>query len=490
LLRSQNWQQEEEIVRRLAVVIVCALVLPVSVARAWTWPVEGPVLRPFNFDRAHPYAGGQHRGVDLGAPTGASVLAPAEGVVSFAGTVPNGGKTVSIETPFGYTATLVHLGSIGAKRGALVGEGSIVGTVGPSGVVELADPFVYFGVRLTSDPQGYVDPLTLLPSRAAPVPPSTTGIPATAVAPPADVQPADVPAAAAPTRGVAELPTAAKDALAGTTPVAAVVPAAPALPATPAVPATPVEPAHMEAPAQTAQPAQPAPVAIPGLAEQPASVVTSAEPSLIHAEAPATTPGWSGLAPQVVLPSLGSTGIKLPLPFVSATTAATQTSSRMTAASSRDATRGTTPHTAARESLPRSHRQPPVRSDATHAAHAGSAWWRHLLLPLSLALLTLAARLVLGRRRREPQRAARIMSLPEPEQCVGEAVLEEDSGRAGLAVRGREATPGPRGRLRRAGGHLRPVPPVEGERRPDGERDGRARHAGDGHGGSRRRLAA
>ncbi len=153
--------------RRLAVLIVCACALPVSAAQAWTWPVDGPVLRPFRFDHSHPYAGGQHRGVDLGAPSGSPVLAPVEGVVSFAGTVPTGGKTVSIQTSFGYTATLVHLGSIGVARGALVGEASVVGTVGPSGVVDLPDPYVYFGARVTSDPQGYVDPLTLLPPRLA-----------------------------------------------------------------------------------------------------------------------------------------------------------------------------------------------------------------------------------------------------------------------------------------------------------------------------------
>ena len=156
--------------RRLAVMIICACALPVTGARAWTWPVNGPVLRPFAFDHAHPYAAGQHRGVDLGAPSGSPVLAPAKGIVSFAGTVPTGGKTVSIETAFGYTATLVHLGSIAVVRGALVGEGSVVGTVGPSGAVDLPDPYVYFGTRVTSDPQGYVDPLTMLPSREAPAP--------------------------------------------------------------------------------------------------------------------------------------------------------------------------------------------------------------------------------------------------------------------------------------------------------------------------------
>ena len=154
--------------RRLAILIICACALPVSDASAWTWPVDGPVLRPFLFDHSHPYAGGQHRGVDLGAPSGSPVLAPSKGVVSFAGTVPTGGRTLSIQTPFGYTATLVHLGSIGVARGALVGEASVVGTVGPSGVVELSEPYVYFGMRVTSDPQGYVDPLTLLPPRGAP----------------------------------------------------------------------------------------------------------------------------------------------------------------------------------------------------------------------------------------------------------------------------------------------------------------------------------
>jgi hypothetical protein len=184
-------------VRRLAILIICACALPVTDARAWTWPVDGPVLRPFAFDHAHPYAAGLHRGVDLGAPTGSRVLAPAEGIVSFAGTVPTGGKTVSIQTSSGYTATLVHLGSIGVVRGTLVGEGSVVGTVGPSGVVDLAEPYVYFGARTTSDPQGYVDPLTLLPSRPAPLP-SPAAEPAASAAPaPAVPAPVSAPAVGA-----------------------------------------------------------------------------------------------------------------------------------------------------------------------------------------------------------------------------------------------------------------------------------------------------
>src|SRR5947209_10290004 len=102
LSRSQPGQQRRSLVRRLGVIIVCALALPAASAQAWTWPVDGPVLRPFVFDPAHPYAGGQHRGVDIGSDEGTAVRAPTDGVVSFAGTVPNGGKTVSIETPLGY----------------------------------------------------------------------------------------------------------------------------------------------------------------------------------------------------------------------------------------------------------------------------------------------------------------------------------------------------------------------------------------------------
>jgi len=71
--------------------VLVALQVGVQPALAWAWPVDGPVLRPFLFDHGHPYASGQHRGVDLGAPTGSAVLAPTEGVVSFAGTVPAGG---------------------------------------------------------------------------------------------------------------------------------------------------------------------------------------------------------------------------------------------------------------------------------------------------------------------------------------------------------------------------------------------------------------
>src|SRR5919204_1439798 len=105
---------------RVAFVVAVALAL-VPGAQAWTWPVLGPVLRPFEFG-PDPYVGGLHRGIDIGAGAGAPVAAPAGGSVSFAGTVPHGGKTVTIQTPDGYSVTLVHLGSYSVRRGDTVAE--------------------------------------------------------------------------------------------------------------------------------------------------------------------------------------------------------------------------------------------------------------------------------------------------------------------------------------------------------------------------------
>jgi len=126
--------------------------------------VQGKVLQPFSYDEAHPYAAGQHRGIDIGAAAaGETVVAPAAGTVSFAGTVPTSGESVTIQTADGYSVTLTHLGSIGVAKGASLAEGGVVGTIGPSGTPEVDAPYLHLGVRHTTDSNGYVDPLGLLP---------------------------------------------------------------------------------------------------------------------------------------------------------------------------------------------------------------------------------------------------------------------------------------------------------------------------------------
>jgi hypothetical protein len=149
-----------------ALPVLIAFLVGALPAHAWTWPVAGPVLQPFQIE-GNPYAAGQHRGVDIGAGTGTPVVAPAAGVVSFAGTVPGGGRTVTIRTADGYAVTLLHLGAIEAARGATVAEGAPVGTAGTSGEAEHAEAYVHLGIRVASDPHGYVDPESLLPARPA-----------------------------------------------------------------------------------------------------------------------------------------------------------------------------------------------------------------------------------------------------------------------------------------------------------------------------------
>ena len=146
--------------------VLLATLVGAPPALAWTWPTDGPVLQPFVLGD-DPYAAGQHRGIDVAGVTGTPVRAPAGGTVSFAGTVPGGGRTVTIQTADGYAVTLLHLGGLGVARGAVVGEGDAVGLLGSSGEPEHAGPYVHLGVRVAADPQGYLDPLGFLPPRPA-----------------------------------------------------------------------------------------------------------------------------------------------------------------------------------------------------------------------------------------------------------------------------------------------------------------------------------
>ena len=140
------------------------------------------MLRPFSVG-PDPYAGGQHRGVDISAEVGRAVLAPAAGTVSFAGVVPGSGHVVTITTDDGYAVTLLQLAATSVARGDDVTEGAEVGVIGESSDAVTLQPHVHLGVRVAADPNGYVDPLGLLPAR----PPA----PATA---PASEPPVAVPA--------------------------------------------------------------------------------------------------------------------------------------------------------------------------------------------------------------------------------------------------------------------------------------------------------
>src|SRR5215212_10107582 len=141
-----------------AAAIAAALLLAAGAA-AWTWPVDGVVLRPFLFDPGDPLVPGQHRGVDIAATSAAVVRAPAAGEVTFVGSVASNGLSITIRTTEGYAVTLTHLGSTAVKKGATLAEGDAVGVVGASGEAEVDGPYVHLGVRAADDPNGYRDPV-------------------------------------------------------------------------------------------------------------------------------------------------------------------------------------------------------------------------------------------------------------------------------------------------------------------------------------------
>ena len=484
------------LVALLALVVLAAP----SAASAWTWPVDGPVLVPFSFG-SDPYAGGQHRGIDIGSPTGTSVAAAAGGTVTFAGTVPKGGKTVTIQTQSGYAVTLLHLGSIGVSRGASVQEGATVGTVGPSGVPDIAEPYVYLGIRVASDDQGYVDPLLFLPPRPAPpVPAAAAGEPPTAAAP-AGEAPATTPAAeASPAEGASAEGASAS----GATATRAGTDDASSAPAPSATPAHAADSQEQGGEQQTpaAAPAEPqadssdsAAPAAPS-AQQPVSVesagdgATSVERVAQSAPTQVASGGTDWGRGEIV--ASGSPQERAPQRLPSATTQEADTASGPADAHApRPAwgERRPEPGYAAVATVPAA-----LPGDA--AVHAAGAHWASRLAAGSMAVAgaasaaAAAAALLRLRRRPRPGTApvgaetARIIVL------LDGAEAGADPRGAGVAVRGGRTAPGSCDGVRDSGRRLRALPPLARERRLDGERDRRARDTRDGRRGQRGRLAA
>lgn len=127
----------------------------VSISRLpWRWPTGRPavVLRAFD-PPAMPWLSG-HRGVDLRAPEGSQVLAPAPGQVIFAGMVA-GRPVVSVMHSGGLRSTYEPV-SPALEAGAFVSAGDVLGTLeaGHDGGA------LHWGARYEKNQ--YIDPLRLL----------------------------------------------------------------------------------------------------------------------------------------------------------------------------------------------------------------------------------------------------------------------------------------------------------------------------------------
>lgn len=122
---------------------------------SWSWPVFGPVIRGFD-PPSSPFGTG-HRGIDIGAPVGSLVRAPAPGVVYFAGRI--GAEIfLGVDHGAGLRTTYSWLGDLLVAKGDRVVTGQ---PIAYSGWGHLGDPApsLHFGVKLDGQ---YVDPMIYL----------------------------------------------------------------------------------------------------------------------------------------------------------------------------------------------------------------------------------------------------------------------------------------------------------------------------------------
>src|SRR6185369_13337076 len=99
-------------------------------------PVIGAIASRFSRARRHPllHIVRPHLGVDLAAPRGTQITAPAAGVVSFVGRKFGFGLVVEIDHGNGVTTRYAHCGRAMVSEGARVTHGVPIATVGTSGL--------------------------------------------------------------------------------------------------------------------------------------------------------------------------------------------------------------------------------------------------------------------------------------------------------------------------------------------------------------------
>ena len=124
----------------------------VRMAKAPTlWPVEGPITGSFG-ERIDPFngEGAFHSGVDISSTYGHPVIAPADGVVTFADSLAGYGRMVVIEHGNGISTRYGHLSGYAVTAGQTVQRGDTIGYVGLSG--RSTGPHLHYEVRIHDAP--------------------------------------------------------------------------------------------------------------------------------------------------------------------------------------------------------------------------------------------------------------------------------------------------------------------------------------------------
>lgn len=114
-------------------------------------PISGIIYQDFGY-RRDPFTGTteMHNGVDIAAPYGTPIFAPADGIVSFAGAKGGYGLTIEIDHGYGYTTLFAHCSFINVIPGEKVKRGKAIGIVGSTG--RTTGPHLHYEVHINKTP--------------------------------------------------------------------------------------------------------------------------------------------------------------------------------------------------------------------------------------------------------------------------------------------------------------------------------------------------
>jgi len=98
-----------------------------------------------------------HKGVDMAGSDGTPIYAPADGVVTFAGSKTGFGLLVTIKHDFGIETYYAHLGRLRVEAGQRVSRGDRIGDMGNSG--RSTGTHLHYEIHLGGTP---VNPMTFI----------------------------------------------------------------------------------------------------------------------------------------------------------------------------------------------------------------------------------------------------------------------------------------------------------------------------------------